>query len=89
MVAGPPEAVCIRFAPRWALYVQEHEWHPSQRTAKTEDGGVELRMEVGLGEELRGWVLSFGSGTEVLAPDSLRADVAAELARAGAKYPRP
>jgi predicted DNA-binding transcriptional regulator YafY len=86
VVAEPAEAVCIRFAARWALYVQEHEWHPSQQLAKTEDGGVELRMQVGLGEELRGWVLRFGAGAEVLAPDSLRADVAAELVRAGAQY---
>jgi predicted DNA-binding transcriptional regulator YafY len=86
VVAEPPESVCIRFAPRWALYVQEHEWHPSQRITKADGGGVELSMEVGLGEELRGWVLSFGAGAEVLVPDSLRAEVAAELARAGAKY---
>jgi predicted DNA-binding transcriptional regulator YafY len=86
VVAEPPERVSIRFAPRWALYVQEHEWHPSQQIAKTADGGVELSMEVGIGEELRGWVLSFGSGAEVLAPESLRAEVAAELARAGATY---
>jgi len=86
VVAEPAEPVHIRFAPRWALYVQEHEWHPSQRFAKTDDGGVELAMEVGVGDELRGWVLSFGAGAEVLAPDALRADVAAELARAGARY---
>ncbi len=86
VVAEPAEPVRIRFAPRWALYVQEHEWHPSQRFEKTEDGGVELAMEVGVGDELRGWVLSFGAGAEVMAPDALRADVAAELARAGTLY---
>jgi predicted DNA-binding transcriptional regulator YafY len=89
VVAEPPEHVRIRFAPRWALYVREHEWHPSQHVAKSEDGGVELTMEVGLGEELRGWVLSFGAGAEVLAPETLRAEVAAELARAGARYGSP
>ena len=88
VVAEPAEPVRIRFAPRWALYVQEHEWHPSQRFAKTEDGGVELTMEVGLGDELRGWVLGFGAGAEVLAPDTLRAELAAELARAGERYAR-
>ena len=86
VVAEPAERVRIRFAPRWALYVQEHEWHPSQRFEKTADGGVELAMEVGVGDELRGWVLSFGAGAEVLAPASLRADVAAELVKAGARY---
>ncbi len=86
VVAEPPEAVRIRFAPRWALYVQEHEWHPSQTLARTEDGGVELSMQVGIGEELRGWVLSFGAGAEVLAPEALRREVAAELGRAGERY---
>jgi len=86
VVADPAEPVRIRFAQRWALYVQEHEWHPSQRFEPAGDGGVELAMEVGIGDELRGWVLSFGAGAEVLAPASLRDDVAAELARAGERY---
>lgn len=86
VVADAPEPVRIRFAPRWALYVQEHEWHPSQQLSRTPEGGVELSMEVGVGDELRGWVLSFGAGAEVLAPPALRAEVAAELARAGARY---
>ena len=36
-------------------------------------------MEVGGTSELRAWVLSFGSGAEVLEPDGLRSDVAREL----------
>jgi predicted DNA-binding transcriptional regulator YafY len=86
VVAETPEPVRIRFAPRWALYVKEHEWHPSQRVVPAEGGAVELHMEVGVGDELRGWVLSFGAGAEVLAPAALRAEVAAELAKAGARY---
>ena len=86
VVAEPPESVRIRFAPHWALYVQEHEWHPSQRITPLPEGGVELAMEVGLGDELRGWVLSFGAGAEVLAPEALRANVATELAKAGERY---
>jgi predicted DNA-binding transcriptional regulator YafY len=85
VVADPPDTVRIRFAPRWARYVKEHEWHPSQRFREDVDG-LELEMEVGVGDELRGWVLSFGAGAEVLAPETLRRDVAAELARAGARY---
>jgi len=86
VVADPAEPVRIRFDPRWARYVQEHEWHPSQRFETTPDGGVELAMDVGIGDELRGWVLSFGAGAEVLSPASLRDEVAAELARAGERY---
>jgi predicted DNA-binding transcriptional regulator YafY len=36
--------------------------------------------------ELVSWVLGFGDQTEVLEPDSLREQVAAELARASARY---
>ena len=79
-------SVCIRFAPSWATYVREHSWHPSQKLERRRDGSVELRMEVGGTTELRNWVLSFGGGAEVLEPESLRDEVAAELERALARY---
>ena len=86
VVADPPAEVRIRFDTRWALYVQEHSWHPSQVVEAAGDGAVELRMEVGVGDELRNWVLSFGAGAEVLEPAALRGEVAAELVRASARY---
>ncbi len=48
--------------------------------------GVELTMEVSGTVELASWVLGFGDQAEVLEPDSLRDQVAAELARASARY---
>ncbi len=86
VVADPPDHVQIRFDAHWALYVEEHTWHPSQKVARALDGGLELAMDVGVGDELRNWILSFGGGAEVIAPASLRKEVKAELARAGARY---
>lgn len=86
VVAEPAETVRIRFDRRWALYVREHEWHPSQQIEAHDDGAIELCMEVGAGEELQGWLLSFGGGAEVLEPKRLRAVVAAELGRMQARY---
>jgi proteasome accessory factor B len=86
VVIEPPECVRIRFAPRRALYVREHDWHPSQKIERLADGGIELTMEVGPGDELASWVLSFGADAEVLEPAALRAQVASELARAGRRY---
>jgi predicted DNA-binding transcriptional regulator YafY len=86
VAAGPVARVRIRFAPPLAPHVREHVWHPSQELRDQDDGGVELAMEVGAGYELRNWVLSFGADAEVLAPESLRAEVKAELARAAARY---
>jgi hypothetical protein len=45
-------------------------------------------MEVGGTAELRSWILSFGSGAEVLEPASLRAEAARDLETALARYRR-
>jgi predicted DNA-binding transcriptional regulator YafY len=86
VVIEPPEHVRIRFGARRSLYVREHDWHPSQKIARLGDGEIELTMEVGPGDELASWVLSFGADAEVLEPAALRAQVARELARAGKHY---
>jgi predicted DNA-binding transcriptional regulator YafY len=86
VVAEPPERVRIAFAKRWALYVEEHSWHPSQQVERQPDGGIELTLDVGAGDELRQWILSFGSSALVLEPDSLRKDVATELREAAQRY---
>ena len=75
VVAEPATRVRIQFEPRWATYVSEHTWHPSEELELLPDGRLELRMEVGGTDELRSWVLSFGPGATVLEPESLREDV--------------
>lgn len=86
VIAEPPVRVRIRFDKNWASFVKERTWHPSQ-TLKTAAGGrVELSMQVGGTAEIRSWVLSFGSGAEVLEPESLRAEVERELAAALRRY---
>jgi proteasome accessory factor B len=86
VVIEPPERVRIRFAARRALYVREHDWHPTQRIVRLPNGDIELTMEVGPGDELASWVLSFGADAELLEPAPLRAQVAGELARAQQHY---
>jgi predicted DNA-binding transcriptional regulator YafY len=86
VVAEPAVPVRIRFDRRWAPYVSERAWHPSQTLTPLPGGGVELALQVGGGEELRSWVLSFGSGAEVLEPAELRADVQRELRAALERY---
>jgi predicted DNA-binding transcriptional regulator YafY len=86
VMAEDPVRVRIRFDPTWRLYVEEREWHPSQKLEPTEDGGALLTLEVGATQELRNWILSFGDGAEVLEPEPLRTEVAEELERALARY---
>lgn len=86
VIAEPATTVRILFDKRWAGYVEEHTWHPSQQIKKRAGGRVELSMEVGGTADLRTWILSFGSGAEVLEPKTLRDEVVSELAGAIARY---
>ena len=86
VVAEPAEQVCIRFDPEWATQIAERQWHASQQIRECEDGGLELELEVGTGTELKTWILSFGSGAEVVSPPSLRAELEADLKAALARY---
>ncbi|HVP31317.1 MAG TPA: WYL domain-containing protein [Myxococcota bacterium] len=89
VIAEPASKVRIRFERRWAGYVAERTWHPSQRVRPLPGGALELEMEVGGTAELRSWVLSFGSGALVLEPETLRDEVVRELRAAVARYDAP
>jgi len=86
VIAEPATPVCIRFDRDWATHIEERTWHPSQKLEPLPDGSLLLHMEVGGLQELRTWVLSFGSKAEVLEPPSLRDDVVRELNAALAHY---
>ncbi|MCZ6570904.1 MAG: WYL domain-containing protein [Deltaproteobacteria bacterium] len=86
VISEPATLVRILFDRRWAGYVEEHRWHPSQKLTRRPGGRVELSMQVGGTAELRSWILSFGSGAEVLEPRALRDEVIAELRDAAARY---
>ncbi len=90
IIADQPEAaVVLRFAPAVAARVREAAWHPSQEVRELGDGALEWRASVAGTIEIRLWILSWGDDVEVVAPESLRADVAATLRRAAARYPAP
>ncbi len=62
----------VRFDARAGRIAAERKWHPSQRTRTAEDGRLELTLSVsGTGDVLR-WLLGFGRGVEVLAPERMR-----------------
>jgi predicted DNA-binding transcriptional regulator YafY len=86
VIAEPASRVRIRFERRWTTYVEERTWHPSQTLERGSDGTLLLSMDVGGVADLRTWVLSFGSGAEVLEPESLRADVIRELRESLDRY---
>ncbi len=76
----------LRFNAQAAPRVRESVWHQSQEIVDSADGGCELRMTIGGIREILPWVLSWGGDVEVVAPDSLREEVAAQAQRMVAIY---
>ncbi|MFZ5481339.1 MAG: helix-turn-helix transcriptional regulator [Myxococcota bacterium] len=86
ITGGEPADVVVRFSPEVALYVRERRWHPSQRVETLADGGVRLRMRVGVSPELTEWVLGFGPDARVEAPAGLVATIRERLRAAAERY---
>ncbi len=72
---GPPVKVKIRFLKSVAGYIRERIWHPSQHLSDEADGGVLFTATVAGIEEISHWVLRWGAGAQVLAPEALRRTV--------------
>jgi predicted DNA-binding transcriptional regulator YafY len=85
---GRVASVAIRFSERQARWIRERRWHKTQRIQDRLDGGCVLRMRVAVTGELVRWVMQFGAEAEVLAPKTLRREVAEGLGRAVSQYVR-
>jgi predicted DNA-binding transcriptional regulator YafY len=83
---GKPEAVEIQFAAGVAPYIEEREWHPSQKLRKQEDGSLILSLKVCIDWALQSWVLSFGPFARVLKPAAFAERVLEELEEARHQY---
>ena len=78
--------VRIRFDRNRTPYLLERQWHPEQEITRQADGGIELTFPAANLHTVRQWVLSWGSGARVLAPDLLVMAVKTELQKALATY---
>jgi predicted DNA-binding transcriptional regulator YafY len=81
-----PVEVVLLFPPTVARRVGETTWHPTQTTTTDVGGALHWRATVSGTIEIRLWILSWGDDVEVLAPESLREDIAATHRRAAAQY---
>ena len=70
------EDVVLHFRRAAVPRVRETVWHPSAQLIDLPDGGVEMRLQVASGIEMRPWVLGWGAQVEVIGPASLREYVA-------------
>jgi predicted DNA-binding transcriptional regulator YafY len=82
----PMVRVVVRFSPEVAVRVAETSWHPGQTAERQADGSLTWSAAVSGLHEVRIWILGWGADAEVLEPTELRDSIAAELARAAARY---
>jgi predicted DNA-binding transcriptional regulator YafY len=83
---GEPVRVRVRFAPHVAGYIREKVWHESQEITTEADGSALFQAEVAGLDEIRFWVLGWGSAAEVLEPEALRDAVRAEARALAEQY---
>lgn len=77
--------VVVDFDSKVATYIEEREWHPSQKITRTSDG-VRCELDVAITEELVSWILRWGASAKVRQPPELVERIRAEYARALEAY---
>ncbi len=75
---GEPIRVKIWFHTDVAGYIKEKIWHESQEIHPQDDGSIIFEAEVAGTDEIRFWIMSWGSKAEVLEPESLRDEIREE-----------
>ena len=75
---GKPQKVRIRFAAEVAGYISEKIWHKTQKIEPQKDGSLIFEARVAGTDEIKFWLMTWGSKAEVLAPASLRDEMMSE-----------
>ena len=85
---GATANIRVWFDKEIAGYISEKMWHSSQRIHEQKDGSVIFEAEVSGTDEVKFWVMSWGSKALVLEPASLREEIRSECALTLDQYDR-
>lgn len=69
-----------------AKYVQEYKWHSSQQIEDLNEDQIIFRVKTGSIEEIKNWILGFGSEVKVLEPEELKLEIKEEIEEMSKKY---
>jgi predicted DNA-binding transcriptional regulator YafY len=75
---GCVEKIKVWFDKEIAGYIKEKVWHRSQKIQKQKDGTIIFEAEVSGTDEVKFWLMSWGSKALVLEPDYLREEIRSE-----------
>jgi len=83
---GQPIHIKVWFSSDVAGYIKEKIWHDTQEIEDQTDGSIIFEAEVAGIDEIRFWIMSWGSHALVLEPESLRNEIKAEAEVMVGKY---
>jgi len=75
---GEPIHIKVWFSPDVAGYIKEKTWHENQEITQQDDGSIIFEAEVAGTDEIKFWIMSWGSHALVLEPESLRSEIKGE-----------
>lgn len=75
---GEPTKVRILFSPEVAGYIKEKIWHDSQKLEPQENGSLLFEAVVAGTQEIKNWILGWGSHAQVLEPEGLKEEIYTE-----------
>ncbi|SJZ90966.1 helix-turn-helix transcriptional regulator [Selenihalanaerobacter shriftii] len=76
----------IKFSGQAVRNVREHTYHPTQELEELDDGSILMSVVTCSINEVKQWVLGFGAEAEVIAPKSLREEIAGEVQEMWGRY---
>ncbi|MBL7102444.1 MAG: transcriptional regulator [Desulfobacteraceae bacterium] len=86
---GEPVHIKVWFHPDVAGYIKEKIWHESQQIHQQSDGSIIFEAQVAGTDEIRFWIMTWGSKAVVLEPESLREQIRAEAEMIAKRYEVP
>ncbi len=84
-----PVKAVIRFSAKEAPYIRERQWAADQKIELQDNGSIILSLTTSGSNDLLRWVLSFGSGAEIIKPAELRERAKLEAQKILAIYEVP
>lgn len=83
---GAPVHVKVKFSADIAGYIKEKIWHKSQKIETLDDSSILFEADVAGTDEIRFWIMSWGSKAEVIEPESMKEGIQLELETMLEKY---
>ena len=78
--------VVVKFDAKIAPLIKEVNWHPTQSIKDLPDGSILYSVIVSGTKEISLWILSYSYHAEVIAPESLREEIAAAARKMCQRY---